>query len=582
MANLNNDYFRQLLTAPRSESSSGKKELSEKEKAKNEKKKVYARKALKLKEKEDVKPKYRDRAEERRRNENPDYKTADDEQLLTGFNQVAPAGDKYQDPEEKKKAIREMIEKSKFLGGDMEHTHLVKGLDKALLDKVRNEPEPKREKEDDEVEVTAASVITPFVKKDRKRQELRAKRDKDEAERIQRKEKAAADAEWSLTAGMEFSTPLGRSVHFALFGRELPKSTQAFLPGRTAFVFDLETTDEIPTTLIRSKDDCPAARESVRDVIDQDLMDRLSSILSYVRGGSKKKKKGAAGAPSKNEPPPAAPPKPKVKNPDDDIFGDVGSDYVPEVRTDRVKKDQQPRTDYFGAGKRDDAMDAQPLSLPDELKSVEQFVNRPGAQARPQEYAATTDPFMQPYVDPYYSQYDAYGNPYHYSAEAAAAGQDPYRAPKLPGTEPAEKPKPKRKLDERERDPNFVGNEYAECYPGTYEMAFEAYEGSDDEADLSKMDVGKKNRLRRWDFDTEEAWSSYNEKREAMPKAAFQFGVKTADGRKTRKTKEDKISRDLKKINMLIKERENLGTSTSATAQEMSKRKKNDHSGDYD
>ena len=29
------------------------------------------------------------------------------------------------------------IEESKFLGGDLEHTHLVKGLDFALLQKVR-------------------------------------------------------------------------------------------------------------------------------------------------------------------------------------------------------------------------------------------------------------------------------------------------------------------------------------------------------------------------------------------------------------------------------------------------------------
>lgn len=29
-----------------------------------------------------------------------------------------------------------MIQESKFLGGDMEHTHLVKGLDFALLQKV--------------------------------------------------------------------------------------------------------------------------------------------------------------------------------------------------------------------------------------------------------------------------------------------------------------------------------------------------------------------------------------------------------------------------------------------------------------
>lgn len=32
---------------------------------------------------------------------------------------------------------RQVIQESKFLGGDMEHTHLVKGLDFALLQKVR-------------------------------------------------------------------------------------------------------------------------------------------------------------------------------------------------------------------------------------------------------------------------------------------------------------------------------------------------------------------------------------------------------------------------------------------------------------
>ena len=31
---------------------------------------------------------------------------------------------------------KQMIQESKFLGGDMEHTHLVKGLDYALLQKV--------------------------------------------------------------------------------------------------------------------------------------------------------------------------------------------------------------------------------------------------------------------------------------------------------------------------------------------------------------------------------------------------------------------------------------------------------------
>ena len=59
-----------------------------------------------------------------------------------------------------------------------------------------------------------------------------------------------------------------------------------------------------------------------------------------------------------------------------------------------------------------------------------------------------------------------------------------------------------RQRDKRESDPTFVGDNYAECYPGTYESSFMALEGSDDEEDdLSKMDMGKKNKLHRWHFD---------------------------------------------------------------------------------
>lgn len=41
------------------------------------------------------------------------------------------------------------IEKSKYLGGDVEHTHLVKGLDYALLNKIRSEMVKKPEAGDD-------------------------------------------------------------------------------------------------------------------------------------------------------------------------------------------------------------------------------------------------------------------------------------------------------------------------------------------------------------------------------------------------------------------------------------------------
>ena len=62
---------------------------------------------------------YRDRAQERRNDANPDY----DAQLEAAANMDA--------------------EQTKYLGGDEEHTHLVKGLDYALLRKVRSETEKK-------------------------------------------------------------------------------------------------------------------------------------------------------------------------------------------------------------------------------------------------------------------------------------------------------------------------------------------------------------------------------------------------------------------------------------------------------
>lgn len=62
-----------------------------------------------------------------------------------------------------------------------------------------------------------------------------------------------------------------------------------------------------------------------------------------------------------------------------------------------------------------------------------------------------------------------------------------------------------------------------------------------------------KGRLHRWDFETEEEWATYNEQKEAMPKAAFQFGVKMQDGRKTRKqNKDQKLNNDLHKINKIL------------------------------
>ena len=93
------------------------------------------------------------------------------------------------------------------------------------------------------------------------------------------------------------------------------------------------------------------------------------------------------------------------------------------------------------------------------------------------------------------------------------------------------------------------------------------------------MDVGKNLRLHRKDFASEEAWSSYNDKREATPRAAFQFGVKMADGRKNRKNKDQsqKIESELKKINNIIKKSENIKSTPVPTAIEARKKMKKDY-----
>ena len=61
--------------------------------------------------------------------------------------------------DELKERRKKAIDESKYLGGDMQHTHLVKGLDYALLDKVRVEMS-KKGQEEDEIDTRPEQVET--------------------------------------------------------------------------------------------------------------------------------------------------------------------------------------------------------------------------------------------------------------------------------------------------------------------------------------------------------------------------------------------------------------------------------------
>lgn len=56
----------------------------------------------------------------------------------------------------------------------------------------------------------------------------------------------------------------GRNIYRILFKSKLPERNELFLPKRMAYVVDLddEFDTDIPTTLIRSKADCPSVEVS--------------------------------------------------------------------------------------------------------------------------------------------------------------------------------------------------------------------------------------------------------------------------------------------------------------------------------
>uniref|UniRef100_A0A7E4VWW9 RED_N domain-containing protein n=1 Tax=Panagrellus redivivus TaxID=6233 RepID=A0A7E4VWW9_PANRE len=142
------------------------------------------------------------------------------------------------------------IEQSKLLGGDIEHTHMVKGLDYTLLEKMRNEKEEESEDEDDQQDV-AASSLPP--------------------------EKVATN-------------PMVRRVLRTLFHTAYPKRNEHFGAGRMAYVCNFENADnDVPTTLIRALDETPKENPSVKT--DKLILEHLTNILPYLRDKKRNKKK---------------------------------------------------------------------------------------------------------------------------------------------------------------------------------------------------------------------------------------------------------------------------------------------------
>ncbi|KAH9489790.1 hypothetical protein Btru_036554 [Bulinus truncatus] len=562
---LTNEDFRKMLMTPKPSSSTSysetvrharkeapiKEDEAEEEDAatRRKKKKSYYAK-LKRDEEErqkELESKYRDRARERREGHNKDYVETEVISTTADYRAVAPDAKAIENYAERRKQV---IQASKYLGGDMEHTHLVKGLDFALLEKVRAEIQNKEKEEEDLME---AVVSQP-------------KEEETPEEKIL------------------FKTKLGRNIHRVIFKNRLPQRNELFLPRRMAYVIDLEddfAESDVPATLIRSKADCPTLAATTTLTTNDIVINKLTQILSYLRQGkreAKKMKKKEKGKIKEEE-------KTKISAGDDSLYGEIG-DYEPAFNKpkDRKDKDRKER-EKDRDGKSDRDRDRDRDRGRDRDRERERNRNRERDRERERDRrdrekerenerekdradrskeAEKERAPKRSYFEKPVEEDDIKDKTKQTASELVKSINDRFK-----GYAELEEEKEKLKIEaEKNRLMKLKAktdiDSYAECYPGMMESA-DAIDDSDEEVDFTKMDQGnKKGPVGRWDFDTAEEYSDYMSNREALPKAAFQYGVKMSDGRRTRRTgpkdEKQKLDRELQQIQRIIDKRKPGGS----------------------
>ncbi|XP_005097333.1 protein Red isoform X2 [Aplysia californica] len=560
---LTNEDFRKMLMTPKAGSTTSytetvkhaRKEIpvapeeGEEEDAatRRKKKKSYYAK-LKRDEEErqkELESKYRDRAKERREGHNKDYSETEVISTTADYRAVAPDAKAIENNAERRKQV---IQASKYLGGDMEHTHLVKGLDYALLEKVRAEITSK-EREDEDMMETVVS---------------QPKEEEDPEEKI------------------TFKTKLGRNIYRTLFRNRVPQRNELFLPRRMAYVIALEdefAESDIPATLIRSKADCPSLQATTTLTTNDIVINKLTQILSYLRQGkreAKKLKKKEKGKLKEEE-------KARITALDDSIYGEIG-DYEPSFakpkdkrEKDRKDKDRDSKSDRDRDRDRGRDRERDRERERDRDRDRRDYRDRDRERERDrgrdrERERERTDRIREPerekpqrksYFEKPVEEDDLKEKPKETAIELVKSINERFK-----GYADVEEEKEKVKVDaEKNRLQKLKAktgiDSYAECYPGMAESA-DAIDDSDEEVDFTKMDQGnKKGPVGRWDFDTAEEYSDYMSNREALPKAAFQYGVKMSDGRRTRRTgpkdEKQKLDRELQQIQRIIEKRKPSG-----------------------
>ena len=308
MSGLTNDDFRKLLSTPAllSRNATPKVADSPGDEGEREKKKKKFYKPRPNK-KETAASAYRDRAAERREG-------------------------KEEEVEEAAEAVRSMTaEESKFLGGDAEHTHLVRGLDEVLAEKRRAE----------------------LREKERRREAVDRLGDSSEEKDEKKNEEEEEEEEERRGLGAELAA---RVAVLALGEKRGPSAAAAalFAPGKTAFVFDLDAERTVPATVMRSG--VGGARKSAAGV-PAALAEEISNILAYGAGG--KSKRVVAASPAVESTPSTITMAAATKKRDvEKIFS---SDEEEDEGEKRQKTSARPSGGYFGTAG-DAKKEADPLA----------------------------------------------------------------------------------------------------------------------------------------------------------------------------------------------------------------------------
>ncbi|OZJ06123.1 hypothetical protein BZG36_01038 [Bifiguratus adelaidae] len=436
--------------------------------------------------KEERNDNYRDRAAERRLNQEEDLEAGD---LLRKLAQSGSGGSlatlSHHDGEDTLDP-KTIYEQSKYLGGDAAHTHLVKGLDFALLRKVRAELSKAEEEQNNKMdgegmdEDEAEEVLDQALAKAGEDGTVHVEDDSMEAPRPKQAHQVVSG--WStFEAPVDTKLPWVKRMFATLQAAEQKpaKRNTLFEPGRTYFSFSLDASSDpfaIPSTIVRSKADMAARSfgKAISEVDEREkevVLNMVTSVIERLRT----KKPSTNGQPkAKNAAPStereAHQPLPPPMDDNEDIFADAGRDYELDETT----------VDEETGGKGDKIESTQNATVASE--------SDPAASVVPTKRNYFID-------DPDQESMDA-----EFSPDAAVNAL--LARAKAEGTSDSGKPAKAAKTSAYEDD-------YIEFGLGAEELP-ELKEGETKIA--TKQRLSQPNRkLTRWDFDSDEAWIGYRE-----------------------------------------------------------------------